>query len=60
MILERYIIEITFDPSRGDEIKKRRPALIVSNDEYNKGRRQSTLCPITSTKKEGFYLVLYI
>ncbi len=32
---QRDIIWIDFDPSKGKEIKKRRPALVVSKDEFN-------------------------
>lgn len=55
--LQRDIIKISFDPSRGTEIKKRRPALVISKNNYNKSHSQVILCPITSTKKEAFYLV---
>lgn len=32
---QRDIIWLDFDPSKGKEIKKRRPALVVSKDEFN-------------------------
>lgn len=55
--LQGDIIKITFDPSRGTEIKKRRPALVISKNNYNKSHNQVILCPITSTKKTAFFLV---
>ncbi len=35
--LERDIITVNFDPSVGTEIKKRRPAIVISKNGYNKG-----------------------
>lgn len=51
------IIYIDFDPSNGSEIKKRRPALVISRDEYNYASNLVIVCPITSSKKERPYLV---
>lgn len=48
---QRDIVWIDFDPSRGKEIKKRRPALIVSKDEFNERTGFCLVCPITSTKR---------
>ncbi|MGC4441267.1 type II toxin-antitoxin system PemK/MazF family toxin, partial [Streptococcus suis] len=41
------IVWIDFDPSRGKEIKKRRPAVVVSSDNYNKQTGMIAVCPIT-------------
>ncbi|WP_242478297.1 type II toxin-antitoxin system PemK/MazF family toxin [Enterococcus faecium] len=41
-------------PSTGREIQKRRPALVVSTDNYNLVTGLVAVCPITSTKKEHF------
>lgn len=35
--LERDIITVNFDPSVRTEIKKRRPAIVISKNGYNKG-----------------------
>lgn len=43
------IVWIDFDPSKGREIKKRRPALVISKDNYNKMTHFVVVCPITST-----------
>ncbi|MQS53444.1 type II toxin-antitoxin system PemK/MazF family toxin [Companilactobacillus mishanensis] len=43
------IIWIDFDPTRGHEIKKRRPALIVSGNDYNRATNFIIVCPITHT-----------
>lgn len=48
---QKDIIWIDFDPSKGKEIKKRRPALVVSNDNFNKYTGFCLVCPITSTKR---------
>jgi len=48
------IIWVKFDPSIGREIKKKRPALVLSSNSYNKVTGFVVVCPITSTKKSGF------
>lgn len=54
---QRDIIFIDFDPAKGYEIKKRRPALILSRDEYNRSSNMVIVCPITSTKKDRPFLI---
>lgn len=39
---------INFDPSVGEEIKKKRPAVIVSNDISNKYLKRFQVVPLTS------------
>lgn len=39
---------VDFDPSLGSEIKKRRPAIIVSNDSANRMLARVTVVPLTS------------
>ena len=39
---------VNFDPSIGGEIKKRRPAVIVSNDTSNKFLNRVQVIPLTS------------
>jgi len=43
------IVILNFDPAAGHEQKGRRPALIVSNEEFHKRTRMSMVCPITKT-----------
>ena len=43
------IILIDFNPQSGIEIQKRRPAIVVSNDAFNKLTGLVMVCPITST-----------
>ena len=43
------IILLDFMPNAGSEIGKRRPAVIVSNDDFNQHCTVRMVCPITST-----------
>ena len=45
---------VNFDPSIGGEIKKKRPAVILSNDASNKFLNRVQVVPLTS-KKERIY-----
>jgi mRNA interferase MazF len=40
---------IALDPSRGSEIKKTRPCLVISPDEMNEPLRTVIIAPLTST-----------
>ena len=57
--MARYIpskgdfLAVSFDPQSGHEQKGRRPALVVSNDLFNKHTRLAIVCPITHTDR-GF------
>ncbi|MGM0112786.1 type II toxin-antitoxin system PemK/MazF family toxin [Enterococcus sp. DIV0187] len=56
-IKQGTIIYIDFEPSKGSEIQKRRPAIVVSRDEYSLSSNLIIVCPITSTKKSRPYFV---
>lgn len=45
------LIALTFDPQSGHEQRGRRPALVVSNDLFNKHSGLCIACPITSTDR---------
>ena len=45
------IILIDFNPQSGIEIQKRRPAIVVSNDAFNKLTGLVVVCPITYTHR---------
>jgi len=44
-------ITVTFDPQSGHEQKGRRPALVVSNDLFNKYTGLAIVCPLTNTDR---------
>jgi Growth inhibitor len=44
------LIYIDFDPSRGKEIQKRRPAIVMSNDDYNRVTGFCLVIPITKVE----------
>ena len=46
------IVIMDFDPQAGFEQKGRRPALVVSNNKYNKYCKMPMVCPIKNTDKE--------
>lgn len=44
-------VALTLDPTSGHEQRGRRPALVVSNDLFNKHTGFCVACPITSTAR---------
>ena len=51
MVKQGNIILVDFDPQVGHEQKGRRPALVISNDLFNKYSEMAIVCPITNTDK---------
>ena len=49
------IIVMDFDPQSGFEQKGRRPALVISNNTYNKTCKMAIVCPISNTDKSHPY-----
>ncbi len=45
------LIALTFDSQSGHEQRGRRPALVVSNDLFNKHTGLCLACPVTSTQR---------
>ena len=45
-------IAATFDPQSGHEQRGRRPALVVSNDLFNRHTGFCIACPITNTRRD--------
>ncbi len=45
------IVYLDFDPQAGHEQKGRRPALVVSNDLFNRVSSLAMVCPITHTDR---------
>lgn len=46
------LVILNFDPQSGHEQRGRRPALIVSNDLFNKHTGFALACPITNTDRK--------
>ena len=51
---------VNFDPSIGGEIRKKRPAVIVSNDASNKYLNRVQVIPITSNVEHLYPSEVYI
>lgn len=47
------IVTIDFNPSLGSEIRKRRPALMISNSQYSSLTRLAVVCLITHALSNG-------
>lgn len=45
---------VSFDPSQGTEVQKKRPAVVISNDMFNKNLNRVIVAPITSNIKNIF------
>ena len=45
------IIWMDFDPQKGREQAKRRPALVLTEQNYNRASGLVVVCPLTSTRK---------
>ena len=52
MVKQGDIIWLDFNPQIGFEQKGRRPALVVSNDTFNRFSNLAVVCPITNTNKD--------
>jgi len=46
------VVAVSLDPQAGHEQKGRRPALVISNDPFNRRAGLALVCPITSTRRE--------
>ena len=52
MEIKQYqIVLVNLDPSMGSEMKKTRPAVVISPDEMNKFLQTVVIAPITNTSK---------
>lgn len=45
------LVALTFDPQSGHEQRGRRPALVISNDLFNRETGLAIVCPITNTHR---------
>ena len=46
------LITLTFDPQSGHEQRGRRPALVISNDLFNRHTGLCITCPVTNTRRD--------
>ena len=46
------LVAVTFDQQSGHEQCGRRPALVVSNDLFNKATGMCIACPVTNTRRD--------
>ena len=46
------IVALSFDPQSGHEQKGRRPAIIISNETFNKHLGLAFACPISNTQRD--------
>lgn len=44
------LVEVNFDPTKGHEPQKRRPALVVSTWRFNMSNTMTIVCPISSNE----------
>jgi mRNA interferase MazF len=51
---------VAFDPSIGGEIRKTRPAIVVSNDAANRALNRVQVVPVTSSGKRLFPSEAYV
>jgi mRNA interferase MazF len=59
MVKQGHIIWLDFDPQTGHEQRGRRPALVISNEIFNRFSNLAIVCPITNNnKKHPFHLRL--
>jgi len=49
MVKQGDIIWLDFNPQTGHEQSGRRPALVVSNESFNRFSKMAIVCPITNT-----------
>jgi len=52
MVRQGSIIWLDFNPQTGHEQKGRRPALVISNETFNRFSKLAIVCPITNTDRD--------
>lgn len=51
---------VRFDPSIGGEVRKTRPAVVVSNNHWNSNSNRIQVVPLTSSEKRLFLFEAYV
>ena len=51
---------VNFDPSIGGEIRKTRPAVVVSNDRFNVGNNRVQVVPLTLSEKRLYLFEAHV
>ena len=51
---------VDFDPAIGGELRKRRPAIVVSNDYFNIRNNRVQVIPLTSSEKRLYLFEAYV
>lgn len=51
---------VDFDPAVGGEVRKRRPAVVVSNDYFNVRNNRVQVIPLTSSEKRLYLFEAYV
>ncbi len=51
------VIQINFDPQKGVEIQKYRPALVLSPFIFNRAQKVAVVCPITTNERKSEFKV---
>ncbi len=49
MVKQGDIVKVSFNPQQGHEQAGYRPALVISNDDFNAKTQLAIVCPITNT-----------
>lgn len=50
MVKQGDIVKVNFNPQQGHEQAGYRPALVISNDDFNANTKLAIVCPITNTR----------
>jgi mRNA interferase MazF len=51
---------VSFDPAVGGEVRKTRPAVVVSNDQFNVSNNRVQVVPLTSSDKRLYLFEAYV